>query len=245
MQLLTSATRTIGRAGVLAGLLAGMLAGTVTGLKAEEKIMDRTVTVSASGQVMAEPDQAHISSGVVSEAQTARDALSQNTEAMKKVVAALTADGVDAKDIQTSSFNVEPVTVYSDKGAPPRITGYRVTNQVAIVIRNLDKLGGVLDKLVSVGANQVHGLTFEASKAESLKDDARKEAMANALRRAKLLASAGGAEVGKVLQISEEVTSIGGPMPQFKARAAMAEAVPVERGQQALEARVTVTWELK
>lgn len=69
--------------------------------------------------------------------------------------------------------------------------------------------------------------------------------MANALRRAKLLAGAGGAEVGKVLQISEDVAFASPMPPQFKARAAMAEAVPVERGQQALEARVTVTWELK
>ena len=212
---------------------------------AEEKMMERTVTVSASGQVSAEPDQARINTGVVSEAATAIEALAKNTDAMKKVIAELKGKGVEAKDLQTSSFNVEPVVVYTKEGAPPKVTGYRVSNEVAVMVRDLGKLGGVLDQLVSVGANQLHGLSFEVSKAETLKDEARKEAMANALRRAKLLAAAGGAEVGEVLQISEDVT-INGPQPVMYAKRAMAaEAVPIEHGSMQLDARVTVTWKLK
>ena len=212
---------------------------------AEDKPMERTITVSASGSVTAEPDQARINTGVVSEASTAIEALNKNTDAMKKVVAELKAKGVDAKDIQTSSFNVEPVVVYTKEGAPPKVTGYRVNNEVAVMVRDLAKLGSVLDQLVSVGANQVHGLSFDVSKAETLKDEARKEAMANALRRAKLLAAAGGAEVGEIVQIAEDVT-FGGPQPvTFSKRAMAAEAVPIERGSQQLESRVTVTWRLK
>ncbi len=232
-----------GRAAIM--LASALFAINVTPLWAEEKLMDRIVTVSASGEVMAEPDQAHISTGVVSESLTAREAMTKNTEAMKKVVAELKAKGVDPKDIQTSSFNVEPVQVYGKEGVPPRITGYRVNNQVSVLVRNLDALGEVLDQLVTVGANQVNGMSFEVSKAESLKDEARKTAMSNALRRAKLLAAAGGADVGKVLQISEDVV-FAGPQPMFRANAISAKtAAPVERGTQALEARVTVTWELK
>ena len=214
-------------------------------ISAEEKTMERTVTVSASGTVSAEPDEATISTGVTSESKTAREALSKNTDAMKKVIAELKAQGVAAKDIQTSQFNVEPVYVYPKEGQPPVVTGYRVTNSVAVRVRNLDKLGGVLDQLVTVGANQIGGISFDVSKAETLKDDARKDAMANALRRAKLLATAGGAEVGEVMQISEDV-SYQGPQPVMYAKRAMAaEAAPVERGSQQLEARVTVTWKLK
>ena len=212
---------------------------------AEEKSMERTITVSASGSVTAEPDQARINTGVVSEAATAIEALNKNTEAMKKVVAELKAKGVEAKDIQTSSFNVEPVVVYTKEGAPPKVTGYRVNNEVAVMVRDLGQLGGVLDQLVSVGANQVHGLSFDVSKAETLKDEARRQAMANALRRAKLLAAAGGADVGEIVQIAEDVT-YGGPQPvSFSKRAMAAEAVPVERGSQQLESRVTATWRLK
>ena len=226
-----------------AALLLGCL---VSPLAAEEKPMERTVTISATGNISATPDEASIATGVTSEAKSAREALSKNTDAMKKVIAELKTQSVEAKDIQTTQFNVEPVYVYPKEGQPPVITGYRVNNMVSVRVRNLDNLGAVLDQLVTVGANQMNGISFEVSKAETLKDDARKDAMANALRRAKLFAAAGGADVGEVLQISEDV-SISGPQPVMYAakRTASAESVPVERGSQQLEARVTVTWKLK
>lgn len=212
---------------------------------AQEKRMERTVTVSASGMVSAEPDIAHISTGVVSEGDTARDALSRNTAAMKKVVDGLKSAGVAPKDIQTVSFNVEPrYQAYKD-GRPPSITGYRVNNSVRITSRELARLGEVLDQVVTLGANQIGAIQFEVSKAEALKDDARKNAMDNALRRAKLYAQAAGAEVGPVLTISEEIQTHG-PRPIPMARASMAaEAVPIERGSQTLEVKVHVTWGLK
>jgi uncharacterized protein len=213
--------------------------------RAEEKSMERTITVSATGTVEAEPDRARITSGVSTEAETARQALTQNSETMSKIIDELKAKGIDPKDIQTASFNVEPVMDYSKEGHPPKVRGYRVSNQVIVLVRKLDRLGDVLDDVVSAGANQIQGLAFEVSKEDTLKDDARKEAVANALRRAKLLAAAAGAEVGNVLQISEE-TSSSGPMtyaPRF-AKAATA-SVPIEAGTSTLEARVTVTWALK
>jgi uncharacterized protein YggE len=206
--------------------------------------MERTVTVSAVGEVTAEPDMARISTGVVTEAKTAREALGRNSEAMKALVAGLKASGIEAKDIQTSSFNVNPRYTNPREGQAPVIDGYRVANQVEVTVRNLDRLGEVLDQLVGLGANQMSGLAFEVSKAETLKDEARKEAMANALRRAKLFAAAASAEVGEVIAIAEEVTG-GGPRPMPMARATMAQAVPIERGTETLEARVTVTWALK
>jgi uncharacterized protein YggE len=209
--------------------------------RAEDKAMERTITVSATGTAEAEPDQARITSGVMTEAPTAREALTGNTEAMNKVISEL-----KSKDIQTASFNVEPVMDYSKDGQPPKLRGYRVSNQVVVLVRDLDKLGTVLDDLVSAGANQVQGLAFEVSKAETLKDEARKNAIANALRRAKLLAAAAGAEVGQVLQISEETTPdvpVTFAAPRFaKVQAA---SVPIERGSSTLEARVTTTWALK
>lgn len=214
--------------------------------RAEDKAMERTITVSATGTAEAEPDQARITSGVMTEAPTAREALTGNTEAMNKVISELKSKGIDAKDIQTASFNVEPVMDYSKDGQPPKLRGYRVSNQVVVLVRDLDKLGSVLDDLVTAGANQVQGLAFEVSKAETLKDEARKNAIANALRRAKLLAAAAGAEVGQVLQISEETTPdvpVTFAAPRFaKVQAA---SVPIERGSSTLEARVTTTWALK
>jgi uncharacterized protein YggE len=213
--------------------------------RADEKAMERTITVSATGTAEAEPDQARITSGVTTEAPTAREALTGNTEAMNKVISELKAKGIEAKDIQTASFNVEPVMDYSKDGKPPEVRSYRVSNQVVVMVHDLGNLGAVLDDLVTAGANQIQGLAFEVSKAETLKDEARKNAIANALRRAKLLAAAAGAEVGEVLQISEETTPEG-PVTYAAPRFAKAQAaVPIERGTSTLEARVTTTWALK
>lgn len=212
---------------------------------AEEKRMERTVTVSANAEVAADPDMARLSSGVASEADSAREALSRNTAAMSKVIAGLKAAGVDPKDIQTSSFHVEPRYTNPREGQAPVINGYRVSNQVDVRVRDLKRLGEIMDSLVSLGANQVSGLAFDVSQAETLKDEARKLAIANARRRAELFAAAAGASVGEVISISEE-TSHPGPRPYVMGRAAaMAESVPVEAGSQMLEARVTVTWGLK
>ena len=203
----------------------------------------RSITVTATGQVAAEPDQARITSGVATEAASASQALSRNSELMKKVIDGLKAEGIDAKDIQTTSFRVEPRYTRPREGEAPTIDGYRVVNQVEVLARNLDRLGEILDRLASLGANEMSGLSFEVSKAETLRDEARKEAVANAKRRAELYAAAAGAEVGEVLTIQEG--GDGGPRPMPMARAMRAESVPIERGTETLEASVTVTWALK
>ncbi len=221
-----------------------LVTAAATGALAEEKRMERTVTVSASGMVSAVPDMARISTGVIAEAETARQALARNSEAMAKLIAGLKTNGIGAKDIQTSSFHVEPRYTNPKEGQVAVIDGYRVVNQVEVTARDLDKLGEVLDALVTLGANQMNGLAFDVSKAETLRDDARKDAIANAKRRAELYAAAAGAKVGNVISISED--GGGSPPPYFKAtRASMAESVPIERGTETLEARVSVTWALE
>jgi len=210
--------------------------------RADDISEQRSITITASGQVAAEPDMARITSGVTTEAETAKGALERNSDVMKKVIAGLKENGIAAKDIQTTSFRVNPRYTRPREGEPPIINGYSVTNEVEVVARNLDKLGEVLDQLVTLGANQMAGLSFEVSAAETLLDEARKEAVANALRRAKLYAAAAGAEVGEVLLIQE-----GGaqPRPIPVARALKAEGVPLERGTETLQASVTITWALK
>lgn len=223
-------------------VLATLLLATPT--FAEDKLMDRLITVSATGYSSAEPDRARVSSGVTAEAATAREALTANTKAMDAVIAGLKESGVDAKDIQTSTFNVEPRYTHPRDGSPASIDGYRVSNQVDVVVRDLSTLGGLLDKLITLGANQMNGLTFEVSEAETLRDAARKEAVANARRRAELLAEAAGAALGEVMTINEEVR-FDGPRPMAMRSAMVKEAAPIEAGSATLEASVTVTWRLK
>lgn len=228
---------------LLAALAAAALAQAEPAAAAEPGTA-RTVSVSATGHVSVEPDLAQISTAVVTEADTARQALSQNNAAMAKVIDGLKGAGIQAADIHTTSVNVEP-RYRQEKDRAPVITGYRVTNQVRITARDLKRLGDVLDQAVTLGANQIGGIAFEVSKAEQRKDEARKAAMENALRRAKLYAAAAGAEVGPVLTISEDVR-MPQPRPVAMARAGFAaNAVPIEAGTQQLEVELYVTWSLK
>lgn len=224
------------------GLLLVALIAAAVPAGAEDMKDQRTITVSASGEVTVVPDMARITSGVTTEAATAKEALAQNSEAMAKVIAGLKEAGIKGEDIQTTSFNVEPRYTRPKEGEAAVIDGYRVVNQVEVTARDLDRLGEVLDKLVTLGANAMGGLSFMASEAETLRDEARKQAVANALRRAKLFAAAAGAEIGEVLRIAE---GGGEPAPFPGARMLKAEAVPIERGTETLSASVTVTWALK
>jgi hypothetical protein len=206
--------------------------------------MTRSVTVSASASVQAKPDAARIQSGVVTEAATATAALAANTKAMTNVIDGLKSLGVEAKDIQTTNFNVNPRYNHNRDGGPPEITGYQVTNEVSVMIRDLAGVGDILDKLISLGANQMRGLQFLVTQAETLQDQARTEAMENARRRAELFANAAAAEVGEVIAIREGAGNIDSLRPMFEATRAAAQSAPIESGEQSLSASVTVTWAL-
>ncbi len=205
----------------------------------------RSVSVSASGAASAEPDAAAFQTGVVTEAATAREALSANSAAVGKIIDGLKVAGVAAKDIQTSALHINPRYQQNKGEGAQRIAGYTAQNQVRVAVRDLKRLGELLDLAIGLGANQMHGITFEVSAAETLRDEARKAAMVNARRRAELYAAAAGASLGQVVTISESI-AMSGPRPMAVMRSSMAaESVPVEAGSQRLEATVHVTWELK
>jgi len=140
---------------------------------------------------------------------------------------------------------LEAVDVTRDEDKAPKLIGYHVNNSVFITVRDISKLGDVLDKIVSLGANSIGGISFGVANREAVENEARKLAMADAITKAKLFAQAAGAELGDVLTISEQ----GGYQPCFEKRAAapMAAAapVPIEAGTEAVGMQVSVTWELK
>lgn len=216
--------------------------GTLSAACADDK-PPRTITVSATGRVSVAPDQARVTSGVTTEGASAREALTANSAAMQKVIGELKSAGIDPKDIQTSSFRVEQRYTRAPEGKSSKIDGYTVANEVAVLVRDLDKLGDILDRLIGAGANQAAGLSFEVSTAETVLDEARKQAVANARRQAEVYATAAGAQIGEVLTITEGEAAPP-PRPVF-ARAMKAEAVPIERGTETLESTVTITWALK
>jgi len=205
----------------------------------------RTISVAATGTVKATPDKIDITTGVTSEALTAREALDKNTEAMAKVVEALKSDGIEAKDIQTTNFSVSPVYEQRKEGQAPFVSGYRVVNSVRISLRDTKKLGAILDKVVSLGANTIDSIEFSVAEPEALKDKARKRAMENVTANAELYAEAAGVKLGPVLTIIEEDAFIPRYGSAAPARMEMARDVPIEAGTATVEVRVRVTWELE
>ena len=242
----------LARLAAIAGLAALPLALSSAGSALAEEPRIATIDIAGQGSVTAAPDMAMVSSGVVSDADTAAEAMTANSTAMAEVVARIKEAGIEARDIQTSGFNVSPRYARVKSSDPQEyrqeLVGYRVSNSVNVRVRDLAKLGGLLDVMVRDGANQVGGVSFIVSNADTLKDEARKEAMADAMRKAKLYAEAAGVELGRVLSINEQDHS---PRPvmmmaraEFKGADAAAPA-PIEAGESELSIRVNVSWELK
>lgn len=212
---------------------------------AQDKPRERTITITASGDVAAEPDLAMISTGVVSEADTARAALVANSATMRKVIDELKAAGIAARDIRTSQLAIEPRYTGSSVSKIAAIQGYRVVNRVTVTLRDMSKLGETLDQVSSLGANQMSGIQFIVSKAETLTDEARGVAMQNAIRRAQLYAKAAGAELGHVVTITEEVHGLRPYLGGVARATSSSSAVPIEQGEQKQTVNVNVTWALR
>ncbi|MCR6635033.1 SIMPL domain-containing protein [Devosia sp.] len=211
-----------------------------------------TITIEGRGEVRAAPDMALINSGVTTQGSTAREALDANTAAMAELIAALKETGIEARDIQTSGFSVNPNYVYSDARdengytLPPKINGYQVSNTVTVAVRDLEELGSILDKSVNVGANTINGVSFSVSDPTELYNEARKAAFADARSKAELYATAANATLGELEAISES-QNINSPIPMpMYARADVASAapVPVEAGEMTFSIGVNVQWEL-
>jgi hypothetical protein len=204
----------------------------------------RTISLVASGAIKTTPDKVDISTGVTSEANSAREALDKNTGAMTKEVEALKSDGIDPKDIQTTNFSVGPIYEQKAEGKPPVIVGYRVTNQVRITLHDIGKLGAILDKMVTLGANQIDSIEFGVQEPEALKDEARKVALKNVTDNAKLYAEAAGVGLGQILSITEEESSYQPRFAPAATRMEMVKDVLIEAGTASVEVRVRVTWEI-
>jgi len=217
---------------------------------AQEVDMRSKINVLGEGEARVSPDMAVITLAVLKEAATAREAMDQNNSDMAAVIAALKEEGIEARDLQTSGLSINPQYVYPNERnseEKPRITGYQVTNSLTVRVRDLDKVGGVLDRSVSLGVNQGGNIIFTNDDPTSAMSDARKSAVEDAVAKARTLAEAAGVEVGKVLSISENA-GMPAPMPMMKAMRAQGmaaeAAVPVEAGENTYTVQVNVTFEL-
>lgn len=203
------------------------------------------VTVVGTGEAQAVPDQAQITVGVTSEARSAAEALTANNERMRNLMGSLEEQGIARRDIQTSNFSVHPQYRHDERGQNPQIVGYQVSNQVRIRARDLVRLGTLLDQLVSRGANQIHGISFDIDDKDELTAEAQRRAMRDARERAERYAEAAGLTVGSALVIQEESFDHSPPVPMFRMEMAAADSVPIAQGEQTVSARIRVTYALE
>lgn len=203
------------------------------------------LSVSASADAKRVPDVATISTGVVTQAADANAAMRANATQMDKVMAAIRAAGIGERDIQTSGISLNPNYKYAENQAPT-IMGYQASNTVNVKVRDLSKLGKVLDTLVAQGANQVNGPNFEVDKPDEAYDEARIAAIKKAQARAQTYADALGLKVRRMVSISEGGASFPRPMPMMRVMAAdaMQKETSVAPGESTLSVSIDVVFEL-
>ena len=212
----------------------------------DEAQATRTLSVSGSGQVSAQPDVAVVTLGVQTEADAANAALSQNNTRMQSLVDALKEAGIASEDIQTRSIQLRPrYADNSSQGGEPQITGYTATNTAEVRVRDLAVLGQLLDSAVAAGGNRIQGISFQVSDPTKVLDQAREAAWNDAESKATQLAELAGATLGAVVSLNESSQTPTPVVREAVGGAAPVAAVPVETGSQVLTVNVQVTWELK
>ncbi len=207
---------------------------------------ETTISVNGRGMVDHAPDIAMITVGVSVEADTASEAMSQQTTRMNGVFSAVKAAGIADRDMQTSNLSLNPVYDYPPN-RQPTLRGYNASNQITIKVRDLANLGRTLDAVVKSGGNTIHGISFSIDEPEKFRNEARVEAIRDAQAKAELYAEAVGYKVKRIVTISE-MDFFPQPVPMM-ARMQMqdvsVESTPVAAGEVTLTQNVSVVFELE
>lgn len=215
--------------------------------QAGEAQRQRQLQVVGEGEAFLAPDMATLQLTVTREAESAREALNASSSAMQKVLEVLREEGVAERDLRTRQFNIQPRYRHPSRKqdgsqGPPSIEGYQVSNSLEVRIREIDRVGAILDRAVTLGVNQDGQIALGNADPSDALDAARTAAVKDAMDRARTLAEAAGVELGKILQITEQ----GGapePMPAMFRREAMSasfDSVPVATGENAYRVSVAL-----
>jgi uncharacterized protein YggE len=208
----------------------------------------RTITVTGSGRTVLTPDIATINVGVHTENEDVSEALAENNAKALAVRDALVKLGVKPEDIQTTNFSIYPYQQYGPQG---EMLGnkYSVDNTVYITVRDLTKMGEVLSTMVTQGANNIYGISFDVADREKAMSEARLAAVADAKLQADELAAAAGVKVGKVMNLS--ISSYNPVSPMYDSYgyggggALAASPAPISGGQLIITVDAYVTYELQ
>lgn len=209
------------------------------------------ISVSGQGTDAIAPDMAIVNLTVTREAKTARAALDANSQAMSKVIAAMEGLAIARRDLQTASFSISPnytrpARTSNGSAQAPRIVGYTVRNGLTVRVRDMDKVGVVLDKAVTLGVNEGGNIQFTNADASEAITRARIRAVEHARRKAQTLATAAGVSLGAIQEIGEHSYEPA-PMRMGRAEMAMAssDAVPVVGGENSYRVTVNITYSIE
>ncbi len=210
------------------------------------------ISVTGEGRAAIAPDMAILSLTVTRVADTAQAALAANSSAMREVIDALKADGLADRDIQTTDFSIFPRYSQPDPNRQgtseqqPQIIGYQVSNGVTLRVRDIAKLGTILDRSVTLGVNQGGQITFTNADPEKAVEEARRKAVTDAMAKARVLAEAAGLALGPVTSISENSLQPE-PLPPMRAMAMAKEVapVPIAGGENTYAVTVEMRFDLK
>jgi uncharacterized protein YggE len=204
-----------------------------------------TVNVTGEGKIYLTPDIAYISIGVHTEDKDAAKAVSSNNTQSQKVSEALKTFKIDAKDIQTTNFSIFPQQQYDQNGKLQGIL-YVVDNTVYVTLRDLTKVGELLDSVVKAGANSINGIQFDLADKSKALSEARKAAVTDAAAQAKELAEAAGVTLGPIQSISIYGTT---PTPIYEGKGGggvmAAVQAPISPGQMTIVVDVNVVYEIQ
>jgi uncharacterized protein YggE len=209
----------------------------------------RTLSVSGSGEAFLAPDIAYIYIGVHTENATAAEAVEENTSRTEELIQAIQDFGIAAQDIRTTNFSIYPMDRFDPStGMPSGEKVYAVDNTVYVMVRDLARLGDLLDTAVQAGANTVNSVQFDVAEKDDALQQARAEALEDAREQAEALAQAAGLTLGEIQSIS----FLDAPVyPLFDGKgggggiAAEAAAVPIQPGQLTFTVHVSVTYGLR
>ena len=202
-----------------------------------------TITVTGSAVVTLEADYARISVGVSTKAKTVEEASQENTACIHAVIAALKEAGVAEEDIATSNYYVNAEYDYSLGGQ--RQSGYNVTNQLTVIIRDMAHIGATLDKATAAGANNIYNIEFLSTQADKAQDEATAHAVQDAMRKAQLLADAAGLELGGILSLTESTGGVYVTARNYAFKDAVATSNSILPDDTSVSASVTIIFELK
>ena len=204
----------------------------------------RTICVSGTGRISVVPDLADLRLGVTITAKTVEAARAANAKAMAGVIGTLKALGVAEGDIQTTNLSLSPAYDYSTNANPPRLTGYTLSNTIAVTLRDIAKLGAATDGALEAGATSLDSVSFRVDDPTAAEQEARVRAVADARSKADTLATAAGVSIVGVAAIAESGAPV--PYPAFRGemtKVAFADAsTPVETGVNEISISVAVTY---